>query len=59
MRDFDFELPQQDSDQAPDVVPIFLGLFLLVLAFFIMLVSISTFEQVKSCLLYTSPSPRD
>ena len=32
----------------PDIVPIFLGLFLLVLAFFILLVSISTFEKVKS-----------
>ena len=56
MRDFDFELPQQDSDQAPDVVPIFLGLFLLVLAFFIMLVSISTFEQVKSTAVMDSLS---
>ena len=32
----------------PDIVQIFLGLFLLVLAFFILLVSISTFEKVKS-----------
>ncbi len=36
------------AGRAPDVVPLFLALFLLVLAFFIILVSISTFEEVKS-----------
>jgi len=48
MIDLDFEPPGEDHVKAPDIVPIFLGLFLLVLAFFIMLVSISTFEKVKS-----------
>jgi len=48
MIDLDFEPPVEDHTKAPDIVPIFLGLFLLVLAFFIMLVSISTFEKVKS-----------
>ncbi|MBT3305154.1 MAG: hypothetical protein HN377_01590 [Alphaproteobacteria bacterium] len=38
--------PEQDSRQGTVIV--FLSLFLLVLAFFIMLVSISTFEDVKS-----------
>lgn len=36
------------AGRAPDVVPLFLALFLLVLAFFIILVSISSFEDVKS-----------
>lgn len=48
MIDLDFDPPADDQVKAPDIVPIFLGLFLLVLAFFIMLVSISTFEKVKS-----------
>lgn len=48
MIDLDFDLPAEDHAKAPDIVPIFLGLFLLILAFFIMLVSISTFEKVKS-----------
>lgn len=48
MIDLDFETPPPAYTSAPDIVPIFLGLFLLVLAFFIMLVSISTFEEVKS-----------
>ena len=48
MTDLDFDLPADDHVKALDIVPIFLGLFLLVLAFFIMLVSISTFEEVKS-----------
>ncbi len=42
----DFQI--EEPPARPDIVPIFLGLFLLVLAFFIMLVSISTFEEVKS-----------
>lgn len=48
MIDLDFEAPEPAQTNAPDIVSIFLGLFLLVLAFFIMLVSISTFEDVKS-----------
>lgn len=34
--------------RAPDTIPLFLSLFLLVLAFFIILVTISTLEKVKS-----------
>ena len=37
-------------------MPVFLGLFLLVLAFFILLVSISTFETVKSTAVMDSLS---
>lgn len=48
MYDLGSEFDQGDAPQRPDIIPIFLGLFLLVLAFFIMLVSISTFEEVKS-----------
>ncbi|MEQ8322598.1 MAG: flagellar motor protein MotB [Rhodospirillales bacterium] len=48
LREMDIDLPENDPPHAPDIVPVFLGLFLLVLAFFIMLVSISTFEKVKS-----------
>lgn len=56
MRNLDLELPPEEPEQAPDIVPVFLGLFLLVLAFFIMLVSISTFEQVKSTAVMDSLS---
>lgn len=48
MYDLNSELGQDEEPERPDIVPVFLGLFLLVLAFFIMLVSISTFEEVKS-----------
>lgn len=48
MYDLDNDSNQDDPPSRPDIVPVFLGLFLLVLAFFIMLVSISTFEEVKS-----------
>lgn len=48
MYDLGSEIEDQRKQERPDIVPIFLGLFLLVLAFFIMLVSISTFEEVKS-----------
>ncbi len=48
MIDLDKEWQDYEEPDRPDLVPIFLGLFLLVLAFFILLVSISTFEQVKS-----------
>ena len=48
MIDLDLLPEEEEQPERPDVVPVFLGLFLLVLAFFIMLVSISTFEQVKS-----------
>lgn len=48
MIDLEKEWQQQEEPDRPDLIPIFLGLFLLVLAFFILLVSISTFEQVKS-----------
>lgn len=48
MYDLNNDFEPEDPPSRPDIVPIFLGLFLLVLAFFIMLVSISTFEQVKS-----------
>lgn len=48
MYDLKNEFEIDDPPARPDIVPIFLGLFLLVLAFFIMLVSISTFEKVKS-----------
>ncbi|MDA0998450.1 MAG: hypothetical protein O2944_09620 [Proteobacteria bacterium] len=48
MIDLDFTPETEAPAAAPDIVPVFLGLFLLVLAFFIMLVSISTFEPVKS-----------
>ncbi len=48
MIDLDPIEPDIYTPERPDVVPVFLGLFLLVLAFFIMLVSISTFETVKS-----------
>ncbi len=48
MYDLKNEFKIDDPPARPDIVPIFLGLFLLVLAFFIMLVSISTFEKVKS-----------
>ncbi len=56
IRDLELDLPPEEPQQAPDIVPIFLGLFLLVLAFFIMLVSISTFEQVKSTAVMDSLS---
>ena len=48
MYNVDNNFNQDDPPSSPDIVPVFLGLFLLVLAFFIMLVSISTFEEVKS-----------
>lgn len=48
MYDLKNEFETEDPPARPDIVPVFLGLFLLVLAFFIMLVSISTFEEVKS-----------
>ena len=48
MYDIKTEYEAESQPSKPDIVPVFLGLFLLVLAFFIMLVSISTFEQVKS-----------
>ena len=48
MYDLKNEFDTEDPPARPDIVPVFLGLFLLVLAFFIMLVSISTFEEVKS-----------
>ncbi len=48
MYDLKNEFEIEDPPARPDIVPVFLGLFLLVLAFFIMLVSISTFEEVKS-----------
>ena len=48
MYDLKNEFETEDPPSRPDIVPVFLGLFLLVLAFFIMLVSISTFEEVKS-----------
>lgn len=48
MINLDFDVPDEAPPERPDIVPVFLGLFLLVLAFFIMLVSISTFETVKS-----------
>lgn len=48
MTDLELRDVAHDPVSAPDTVPIFLGLFLLVLAFFIMLVSISSFEKVKS-----------
>lgn len=40
--------PIISGGRAPDVVPLFLALFLLVLAFFIILVTISTPEKIKS-----------
>lgn len=48
MYDLNNDFEPEDPPSRPDIVPVFLGLFLLVLAFFIMLVSISTFEEVKS-----------
>ncbi len=48
MIDLNVMAEPEEPVQGADMVPIFLGLFLLVLAFFIMLVSISTFENVKS-----------
>ncbi len=48
MIDLEKEWERLEEPDRPDLVPVFLGLFLLVLAFFILLVSISTFEQVKS-----------
>ena len=48
MNDLETEEGRYAPTSTPDIVPIFLGLFLLVLAFFILLVSISTFEEVKS-----------
>lgn len=56
LKNLELELPADEPAQMPDVVPIFLGLFLLVLAFFIMLVSISTFETVKSTAVMDSLS---
>lgn len=56
MIDLNFDPPPQEPAKSPDIVPIFLGLFLLVLAFFIMLVSISTFEKVKSTAVMDSLS---
>ena len=56
MIDLNIEEPEEGPTQAPDIVPIFLGLYLLVLAFFIMLVSISTFEKVKSTAVMDSLS---
>ena len=53
--DIDSGIPEAPP-QAPDIVPVFLGLFLLVLAFFILLVSISTFETVKSTAVMDSLS---
>ncbi len=50
-----YTLDQKDEDR-PDIIPVFLGLFLLILAFFIMLVSISTFEKVKSTAVMDSLS---
>lgn len=40
--------PGANADGAPNTIAMFLSLFLLVLAFFIILVSISTVEEVKS-----------
>lgn len=48
------DLNQDTGTIAPDIIPVFLGLYLLVLAFFIMLVSISTFETVKSSAVMNS-----
>ncbi len=56
MNDLNFDLPVEDPPQTPDIMPVFLGLYLLVLAFFIMLVSISTFEKVKSTAVMDSLS---
>lgn len=56
LSDLNIELPPEEPVNAPDIVPVFLGLFLLVLAFFIMLVSISTFEKVKSTAVMDSLS---
>ena len=44
----DQDHPVISGGRAPDVIPLFLSLFLLVLAFFIILVTISTLEKVKS-----------
>jgi len=56
LKNMDNDLAADTPVQSPDIVPIFLGLFLLVLAFFIMLVSISTFEPVKSTAVMDSLS---
>jgi len=56
LKNLEIELAPDEPVKSPDIVPIFLGLFLLVLAFFIMLVSISTFEPVKSTAVMDSLS---
>jgi len=47
MNDLDGQIEPQDS-KAPSTVALFLGLYLVVLAFFILLVSISSVEDTKS-----------
>jgi len=56
LSDLNYDLPPEEPVHAPDILPVFLGLYLLVLAFFIMLVSISTFEKVKSTAVMDSLS---
>ena len=48
MRDVDLISPPEVAPSRDSTIVLFLGLFLLVLAFFILLVSISTVEEVKS-----------
>jgi len=56
LKNIEIDFVPDEPVKSPDIVPIFLGLFLLVLAFFIMLVSISTFETVKSTAVMDSLS---
>ena len=48
MADRDFLPPVPEGPRAPNTTALFLSLFLLVLAFFILLVTISTLEKVKA-----------
>lgn len=56
LKELEMDIAPPEPEKSPDIVPIFLGLFLLVLAFFIMLVSISIFEKVKSTAVMDSLS---